>query len=139
MKNSITKFAITFALAFVTLGLNNLNASPVQTSDGTVVETIIIDGKIYPLVNLPAVEVSPDRNFKNNQFVKADLSLAISNSSKMVLVENHNGVYMPSMLLNEATVVASRVDKQAKVDFRSMVSSVFSFIYRNVAHFGVIQ
>ena len=135
MKNSITKFTIAIAI----FGFNAVDASSNDSASPQVVKTIIIDGKIYSLINLPAVEVNASGIVKPVSFNKEDINLVAANSSKMVKVEKHNRVFMPSVLLAEANVVAFRNDANKHVSLKGIFSSVFGFVYSYVAHFGVIH
>ena len=136
MKNSITKHSLAIAIAL--FGFNAANAST-NPSTPQVVETIIINGKIYPMINLPAVEVNASGTLKPVSFNKEDINLMATSSSKMVMVTNYKGVFMPSVLLAEANVVTLKSDVKKGLSLKGIFSTVFSFVYSYAANFGVIH
>ena len=140
MKNPKLKFSLVVALV-ITLTSIFSEQSKASYSNSTVTETIVVDGKIYPLVNLPTVEINPlkAKNQTQSEYKRPDMSNLLANSSKMVLVQKHNDVYMPSVLLNEAVVIADGVKQQSAFSVRHTIKMVVGFVFSNLIHLGVIR
>lgn len=134
MKNSILKLAIvtvlTSTLSFESVIANN--------NSNQVTKTTFRNGEIYPLVNLPEVKISSTGTVKQNAFDNSNIDLIYESSANLLLVTKHNGEYLPSILLKEATIVANRSEKITESKFRKALNGLYSFALGYLAHFGVI-
>lgn len=136
MKNSILKIAIVTVLTSTLIGFESAVAN---NNSNQVTKTTIQNGEIYPLINLPAVEISASGVLKQKVNANSEIELFYENSSQLLLVKKHNGEFLPSVLLNEAKVVAYQSPKIAASGFKKVLSGFYGFILNYAIHYGFIN
>lgn len=108
--NSSSILAITVSV-FISTQANGKNY--------TVVNTVIKNEKVYPLVVLPEVNVSAYGSLKKTPAKSSSAKyLPYTNSGHIVKVINHKGKFLPAVFLPEALIVADAPVKITQPGFR---------------------
>lgn len=134
MKNSINKIA----LAALTLLLVFGTSFQETKGQSQIVNTIIQNGVLFPMVKLPEVKVSAKGTKNQCLNLHAD-QIVFTNSAKLVKIEKHSGEFMPSVLLDDAIVIADKPQATSASGLNKALQFVIGFIANYVSHYGIIQ
>lgn len=134
MKNSINKTAIAAFTALLMVSTLFQEAK----AQSQIVNTVIQNGVIFPMVELSEVKVSANGTKEQRKNNNAG-QITLTNNSKLVKIELHSGEYMPSVVLDDAIVVADKAQTTSASGLNKALQFVIGFIANYVSHYGIIQ
>lgn len=134
MKNLISKIAFA-ALTALFMLVTSLHETSGQSQ---IVNTVIQNGILFPMVKLPEVKVSAN-GIKNQRINQNANTIAFTNSAKLVKIEKHSGEFMPSVLLDDAIVIADKPLAGSASGFNKALQFVIGLIANYVSNYGIIR